>query len=417
LHPPEDGTIDDAANIQKQTVYGELLRQCLTRPARDAVGGAGLLFLVLISYYNASPTTKGWLVGAGVGGMLLTPFIVQFVAFLGVPVSQAIAVMLAVSSIGLIVTALAIDLQTFAIGIVIAGPSVIAIMPMVTAMWRTNVVRAVRGRTWARVSAVGIAFSLTFGLGVSWYLDRFDVQAYRPICVVMAVMVALAAVVTWRMPSQTLKRGPRFPLAPLRFLYLHPRFGYICLTWYFMGFSNLATIPLRMDFIENPVYGFEYSPAFVLILSLIIPQVTAVFANIFWGWLFDHAPFIMVRAAINVTFGVSIFLFFNNSLTLQILGNLLLGVGMGGGNVAWAMWVTKYAPKDHTADYMSVHTFLTGTRGLIGPVIAFWLTDQIFQIQDFTLFCGCLSILSAIMLIPLMRNDDTGRKAQAAANA
>ena len=100
-----------------------------------------------------------------------------------------------------------------------------------------------------------------------------------------------------------------------------------------------------------------------------------------------------------------------NYVTSEQFVPMLMGWGMGGGNVAWAMWVTKYAPKDRTADYMSVHTFLTGTRGLIGPVIAFYLATQM-PLEYFTNSCGALSFLSAMMLVPLMRTDDTGRGAR-----
>ncbi|MEZ5302399.1 MAG: hypothetical protein R3F11_17460 [Verrucomicrobiales bacterium] len=50
---------------------------------------------------------------------------------------------------------------------------------------------------------------------------------------------------------------------------------------------------------------------------------------------------------------------------------------MGGGNIAWSLWVTKLAPADRVAEYMSVHTFTTGLRGMAAPFLGFWLAAQI----------------------------------------
>ena len=37
------------------------------------------------------------------------------------------------------------------------------------------------------------------------------------------------------------------------------------------------------------------------------------------------------------------------------------------------LWVTKFAPPERVADYMSVHTFFTGVRGVVAPAVAFHL--------------------------------------------
>ncbi|NDF01570.1 MAG: hypothetical protein EB034_25395, partial [Verrucomicrobia bacterium] len=46
------------------------------------------------------------------------------------------------------------------------------------------------------------------------------------------------------------------------------------------------------------------------------------------------------------------------------LGAVIFGVSNAGGDVAWSLWVTKFAPPERVADYMSVHTFFTGVRGV-----------------------------------------------------
>jgi hypothetical protein len=68
-----------------------------------------------------------------------------------------------------------------------------------------------------------------------------------------------------------------------------------------------------------------------------------------------------------------------------------------GGNVTWALWVTKLAPKHAVAEYMSVHTFLTGLRGLFAPFLAFAML-KVMTFQTFSIVCGA-AILSASAFI------------------
>ena len=49
---------------------------------------------------------------------------------------------------------------------------------------------------------------------------------------------------------------------------------------------------------------------------------------------------------------------------------IIFGISNAGGDVAWSLWVTKFAPPNRVADYMSVHTFFTGVRGVMAGVSA-----------------------------------------------
>ena len=75
---------------------------------------------------------------------------------------------------------------------------------------------------------------------------------------------------------------------------------------------------------------------------------------------------------------VSIFIFFSTK-NFWVLGvaTALNGFAMGGGNLSWNLWVTKFATKELTAAYMSVHTFLTGIRGFAAPFLGFYLITRL----------------------------------------
>jgi MFS family permease len=93
-------------------------------------------------------------------------------------------------------------------------------------------------------------------------------------------------------------------------------------------------------------------------------------------------------------FAAAAFCFFvGDGLWAWVTGMALFGIANAGGNVTWSLWVTKLAPPDAVAEYMSVHTFFTGLRGLFSPFIAFYLIQHI---SFSTLGIGCaVSILAA----------------------
>jgi hypothetical protein len=66
--------------------------------------------------------------------------------------------------------------------------------------------------------------------------------------------------------------------------------------------------------------------------------------------------------------------------------------------VAWNLWVTKFAPPDRVADYMSVHTFFTGTRGLVAPLVAFHVVSN-FSIAGLGSVSAGLILFASLVLM------------------
>src|SRR5262249_27162130 len=84
--------------------------------------------------------------------------------------------------------------------------------------------------------------------------------------------------------------------------------------------------------------------------------------------------FFILRITLNVGFMLGIISFFTTGSEIGlVIGAILFGMANAGADVAWGLWVTKFAPPERVADYMAVHTFFTGVRGVIGPLVAFYL--------------------------------------------
>ncbi|MFQ3578278.1 MAG: MFS transporter, partial [Verrucomicrobiia bacterium] len=95
--------------------------------------------------------------------------------------------------------------------------------------------------------------------------------------------------------------------------------------------------------------------------------------------------------------------FLGDSLPSLVIGALIFGISVAGGDIAWSLWVTKVAPADKVADYMAVHTLLTGVRGVLAPFLAFQLV-QSFHPATLAWGCAGLIAIASAMLIPEVRS-------------
>jgi hypothetical protein len=125
-----------------------------------------------------------------------------------------------------------------------------------------------------------------------------------------------------------------------------------------------------------------------------------------WARLFDRINFVTLRIALNAFLAVGLVLFFSSENPAVIgTGSFLTGVCAGGGTLAWNLWVTQFAPPGETHIYMSVHSFLTGLRGVIGPYLAFWALGSL-TLREMSWISGGLVVLSMVMLVfafPMVR--------------
>jgi len=180
-----------------------------------------------------------------------------------------------------------------------------------------------------------------------------------------------------------------------------------------MGFANLMMIPMRVEYLGNPAYGLALNTSEIAFLTGVIPNSARLVLSPIWGQLFDRMNFFVLRVILNLGFALGILSFFTSAdVKGLILGAVVFGISNAGGDVAWSLWVTKFAPADQVADYMSVHTFFTGVRGVLAPLAAF---HAIKYLPMATL--GWMAIImitaSCVFLLPEIKFGRFGRKADA----
>jgi len=183
--------------------------------------------------------------------------------------------------------------------------------------------------------------------------------------------------------------------------------------WMLMGFANLMMLPLRVEFLANPKYGQNVTVDKIALLTGVIPNIARLILSPIWGYLFDHMNFFALRVVLNIGFAIGILTFFGTgTFKGMVLAAVVFGISNAGGDVAWSLWVTKFAPANRVADYMSVHTCLTGMRGVLAPLVAFYVVSRV-SFGVLAAISAGLIICGSLLLVPEIRFKP--RKKEAAA--
>jgi predicted MFS family arabinose efflux permease len=333
-------------------------------------------------------------------GLLLSPFVVSIVTALGWRPSQAAARVLAVGAGGFFLGAVFPHRTVFITVSVLGMAAAAAVVPLLTQMYQENYPENERGRRFSRTVMVRIAtaalFSKLAGDALNHQLNRFPV-----LLLIFGVALAFGSFCLARCPTDPITPdGSAHPLRALRFVREDALFRRTLICWMLMGFANLMMLPLRIEYLANPKYQQALSVGQIALLTGVIPNLVRLVLSPVWGHLFDHMNFFALRVVLNLGFATGILTFFlSDSLTGLVAGAVVFGISNAGGDVAWSLWVTKFAPPARVADYMSVHTALTGLRGVAAPVCAFQLVSRVTPEKLAWLSAG-LILLASLLLLP-----------------
>ena len=362
---------------------------------------------IAIRYYNAGEGLKSLIAAAPFIGMILSLPLVHYTAGKGLKKSWCSAVPSALASVCLIIAAWIPSLEFYALMITIGYICRSVAIPYLTSIYSDNYPHHKRGESFSKPLLLTVAISSLFGLAGSLLLEM-NIIYFNWVFTVVGISALAKAWAISSMPSKVIeKTSHNHPFGNFEYVIKDREFGYVLFTWFIMGFANLWVLPLRVDYVASSTYGIEASPLIVALIITIIPETIRFLFIPFWARLFDHMNFIVLRMILNVLFGMGIALFFiSKNLLIIGAGSALIGLAFAGGSIAWALWVTKYAPPEKVSAYMSVHVCLTGIRGTIGPMIGYWTAAQVGATMTGWISCG-LMILATIMLLPEIKH---GRK-------
>lgn len=390
------------ASITERTYRFECWR-ALSSGVLEAAAGTFLL-LIAVRWYSAGSISKAILAGASSCGLLISPMSVWFAARRGLPAAQAASRILALGAVAMIVAAVFPYLPVFVVGTTLGLIASSASVPLVTQIYQENYPAETRGRLFSRTFMIRIASAAVVS-GLGGWLLKGQMELFRWLVVLFGVALGFGSWCLSRCPSTPLLSDTgAHPLQGWRHVSRDPLFARTLISWMLMGFANLMMLPLRIEYLANPKYHLALEPDIVAVLTGVIPHAARFLMSPVWGHLFDRMNFFGLRMTLNVGFALGILAFFTSDNAAGLIAAAVIyGISNAGGDVAWSLWVTRFAPAERVAEYMSVHTFLTGVRGVLAPAAAFYCIDR-FPVGQLAAGCAALIGLACLVLLPEIRS-------------
>ena len=370
------------------------------------------LLLIAMRWFEFGATAKAGIAAAGAMGFMLGPVVVSRVTELGWTTAQA-ASRLALGAAGCFGLLAAVnDRWLFIGGVIVATTLATSVIPLVTQIYQENYPARRRGKYFSRTAMIRITSAAAFGLLAGWILTTGEpgqkLTGYpRWLMLIFAGGFAWASFCFSRLPSKPLTgtKGTH-PFRSLRFVKEDKLFRHILICWMLFGIGNLMLFPLRVEYLANAgeyaddyTLSFTPTPTRIALILIFIPNAVKLVSSPFWGSLFDRMNFFVLRVVLNFFFAASLVVFFNSESMMGLcVAAVLFGIANSGGEVAWSLWVTKFAPAKHVADYMSVHLFFNGIRVFLSPFLGFWLIGFV-SASSLSLFSAGLIIASSLALL------------------
>ncbi len=363
-------------------------------------GAQTFCLFIAIRYFDTGETTKSLIAAAPFMGMFLSMLLLHYASTTRWKKSTWGALASMVTGVCLLVAAWTSSLQWFAVFVIIAYIFRSALLPFITDIYGDNYPSDCRAAFFSKSLILAVGMAALSGFIGAFILEK-DIQYYPLIFTFLGFCAFFKAVAIYHMPSKMVDKSPHSnPFGNMKYAWQDRSFGYVLLTWFIMGFANLWTLPLRVDYVTSPQWGIEGSAIFVALIITVIPETMRMLLIPFWARLFDKMNFVILRMILNLCFAGGVLLFFISTNPWIIgAGSALIGAAFAGGSIAWNLWVTKYAPPGKTAAYMSVHVSLTGIRGTLGPMIGYWAVGLI-GIQNIGILSCAMMLLATVMLIP-----------------
>lgn len=353
--------------------------------------------LIAVRVFHMGDLAKSIFLSATSGGMVTSLFVVPLLLRFKSTIARTAARVQMLGGAFFTLAAVAPHSSTlFIIGLSTGLFCMSMQIPLLTQIYRLNYAEAVRGRLFAVTGTLRSAAAAGFGLFGGWLLGA-DLDHYFWLLWAFAVACFASGWLTYGLPT-TAWDVPEESQSSLwsswRWVKADRDFRMLLTSWMIMGVGNLVAASLFVEYLANPRHGIGLPEQTIAWLTGVVPVILRVLCTYPWGLIYDRVNFFVVRSSLNVIFGLSVLCFYvGNGITWWTVAMALWGVANAGGNVAWSLWVTKLAPPQAVAEYMSVHSFLTGLRGLLAPYLAFALLD-VWSFPTLGAVC-CVSILSA----------------------
>lgn len=324
---------------------------------------------------SADSLSKGIVAGGYFYGLLLSPFAVQICLNRNIRPANFSAFLFLLSALVLPINFLLTNTRSIAILFATCLMFSAASTPLVTEIYASNYKPSQRGILFSISNMLKILGSMTAGYLIGDYLE-LGLDKFSHVFIFYTVLLFLNSGILYSYPKTPMSEARANSIwNGVRALKHDSLFRITLISWMIMGFGNLMLIPLRVEFLANPKFGVSLSSSDIALYVVVIPSMARLIFSSIWGVLFDKMNFFLMRILVNSGFIIGMLAFFMTGSTIALsIGSILIGLSNAGGDVAWNLWVTKFAPPGQTSSYMAIHTFFTGLRGAIAPLLGFYIS-------------------------------------------
>ena len=273
-------------------------------------------------------------------------------------------------------------------------------MPLLVHIYSTNYVPSIRGKRVAYAITLSVALVPFFGWFGGQLLER-DISEFPYFFKSWLGPCFFSGVCIYMTPSQILQRSPKSnPLTHLSLAWKDKVFGCMLGMWMILGFGNLTTMPLQIEYMTSDEYSIQATNTQIAIAAIVIPSITRIIATSIWGHLFDAFNFFLVRIGELYSASRDRLLLLRRLDSRNLLGCLRLRTRVGGGK-------RQLEPLGHQVRARSVKSRTTCRSTHSQREYEDWwppLSDsmiQFFSIQGWALFGSLLVGLSICLLYPI----------------
>jgi MFS family permease len=250
-------------------------------------------------------------------------------------------------------------------------------------VWTFNYPREARARVTSRLQFVTISAMTTTSLAGGVFLDAHP-EGFRYVYGIGSVLAALGVLSFSRVriidePAQLSRERaaptePRTVAAPLVSAWRVLREDLIYARYqacqFLIGVSNMM---IEAPLIYLVSHQLQASYTISIAITLAIPLGFSLLTLPLWAAYLDRVHISEFRARHSWVWvlaqAVTWFGAIHGSLLWIGLGRVLLGMGRGGGALAWQLGHNDFARPENVGLYMGVHVTLTGVRGAFAPFL------------------------------------------------
>jgi MFS family permease len=333
------------------------------------------ILLIAIRVFHAPNACKATLASIGFAGLLFAPVTVGMASKLTNTPATRVCMFYFILVAGLMLASTkAHSFGEYFILVALARILFKQYIPLMVDVYGHNYSKNERGyKLSCALMVLPIAVAIFSPIG-GLILDA-KLENYRLILLIIALASIGVAYAFHKIPSRPIPpQDDSSLLSNFKIIFRDKLFFTILLLMTLTGVANQMIFPLRAEYLANEKYGINVSNFSATLILTAIPYGCRMLSSIFWGKLFDKLSIMRMRVIVNLFLLLEFIFFFNSTSVFMLsLSAVFMGLGYGGGEVLWCLWVTRIVNRDKLSQYMSADTAFVGIRSFVSPFIGYLL--------------------------------------------